>query len=381
MKIDNYAVAMNAQYYNLQFQETATTLSNTTQNFENESTEEITQIKLSERETEQVNMELSRELSKAVLKNIANESQRLVGDRVEISSTYAESQALDFSVSAFIQADGKEIELSLDVSLSRSFVQKTSIIMDLNRPLKDPLVISLDGRMPSLSSKSFSFDIDSDGKSDQISQLNSGSGFLALDKNDNGRIDDGSELFGTASGDGFADLSKYDDDKNGWIDENDAIFDKLQIWQKSDGKDKLIGLGEVGIGAIFLGNTATPFSLKDETNQLLGEIRKSGFVLFENGRAGVISQVDLAVSSETKDDLNRLDSIQKNITSLNLKNIYSKNEEDSSDTADTKLEKIQKDIKVLEAELRAAEDRDKAGIQTRIGALFAQMMAILEAEF
>jgi len=61
--------------------------------------------------------------------------------------------------------------------------------------LKDPLVLSFDGQMPTLSTKTFSFDIDSDGKSDQISQLNAGNGFLALDRNNNKKIDDGSELF------------------------------------------------------------------------------------------------------------------------------------------------------------------------------------------
>lgn len=56
-----------------------------------------------------------------------------------------------------------------------------------------------------------------------------GSGFLALDRNQNGVVDDGSELFGTQSGDGFAHLALYDQDSNGWIDANDPVFDKLRI--------------------------------------------------------------------------------------------------------------------------------------------------------
>lgn len=42
---------------------------------------------------------------------------------------------------------------------------------------------------------------------------------LSLDQNGNGEIDNGTELFGTKSGDGFADLARYDLDYNGWIDE------------------------------------------------------------------------------------------------------------------------------------------------------------------
>ncbi len=300
MKVQNYSVAMNAQYFNLQTEATQTSISTKNENFEGDMPTEVSRVAIESHKTDEANNLLSQELSQAILKNINSESYKLINDKVEISTISIEAQSLNFQVKAYVQADGKEIELSLDVSLSRSFVQKSTRTIELNKVMKDPLVISLDGKMPTLSSKTFSFDIDSDGKSDQISQLNAGNGFLALDKNSNGIIDDGNELFGTKSGDGFKDLSKYDEDKNGWIDENDAIFDKLRVWQKSEGKDKLIALGEVGIGAIFLGNTSTPFSLKSNSNELLGEIKKSGFVLFENARAGVISQLDLAVTPEIK---------------------------------------------------------------------------------
>ena len=371
---------MNAQYYNLQFQSTNTTLSNTTQNFNNQESNEVSKVELNTALLDDTNMQLSRELSETILKNIHNESRKFVDDRVEISSLYTEAQALSFSVSAFIQADSKEIELSLNVSLSRSFVQNMNISISLHPPLQDPLVISLDGTMPSLSSKSFSFDIDSDGESEQVSRMSSGSGFLALDKNLNGTIDNGSELFGTQSGDGFTDLSRYDDDNNGWIDENDAIFDKLRIWQKTDTEDKLISLGEVGIGAIFLGNTITPFSLKSETNQLLGEIRKSGFTLFENGKAGVISQVDLAINSETKEGLVTLESLQKEFSSSQVPTLYKKEDEKPMFSIDESMKKIQSKIKVLESELKDAQDYEKPGLQARIGALYSQMMSLLERE-
>ena len=75
--------------------------------------------------------------------------------------------------------------------------------------------------------------------------------FLALDKNGDGRMNDGSELFGTASGDGFKDLAAYDEDGNGWIDENDSIYSQLKIWTKDEnGKDHLIDLKDADVGAI-----------------------------------------------------------------------------------------------------------------------------------
>ena len=57
------------------------------------------------------------------------------------------------------------------------------------------------------------------------------SAYLAIDANNDGLINDGSELFGTRSGDGFADLAKLDSDGNRWLDEADSQFDRLRIWQ------------------------------------------------------------------------------------------------------------------------------------------------------
>ena len=379
MRIDNYAVAMDAQYFSVALTQTDASVSTTTQNFQDKDSK-VEQVNVVSEPKNSVSDELSAKLSNALLKNLSGESQRFTQDIVEINHTYVEAQALDFHTKALVQADGREYEISLDVSLSRSFVEQTKIVMQRDSYLKDPLVISLNGLMPTLSSNSFAFDIDSDGEHDQISKLSSGNGFLALDKNSNGFIDDGSELFGTKSGDGFSDLSKYDDDKNGWIDENDAIFDKLRIWEKTDSKDKLIGLGEVGIGAIFLGNTNTPFSLKSDSNELLGEIRKSGFFIYENGKAGVISQIDLAVNSKTKEDLNKLDTLQKNLFTKNVNTLYKKGSQESEDSTDTQMQKLQSEMKALETKLAHADEKQKPDLQARIGELFAQMMSILEAE-
>lgn len=203
MKIDSYSVQMNAQYYNLSLHSTNAELVDETQNFEKDDSLNVNALQESTKLTNE-DMRLSKELSKAILQNINAESRKVVRDRVEISSTKVESQGLNFTVDAKVVAQGKEIDVSMDLSLSRSFVQQTKMSVSLvAESLKDPLVLSLDGSMPSLSSKKFSFDIDSDGTSDQISLLSAKSAFLALDKNSNGIIDDGSELFGTKSGDGF----------------------------------------------------------------------------------------------------------------------------------------------------------------------------------
>ena len=157
----------------------------------------------------------------------------------------------------------------------------------------DPLVINLDTNIAQVSDQKFFFDLDQDGKEEEISSLKSGSGFLALDLNGDGVINDGGELFGTKSGNGFADLAKYDSDGNGWIDEADAIWEKLLIWTKDeDGNDKLYHLSELGVGAIGLGRTSTQFALNSEKdNSHNAMIRSTGIFLYENGNVSTVQHL------------------------------------------------------------------------------------------
>lgn len=181
--------------------------------------------------------------------------------------------------------------------MSRTFYEQTASVIDMNAlRLTDPLVIHLDSECAGVLDQKFYFDLDADGHQEQISRLDAGSGFLALDKNGDGIINDGSELFGTASGNGFADLAKYDQDGNGWIDEADEIFDKLLIWQKDEeGHDVLRALGAAGVGAIYLGSADTEFSMNSmEDNKTNAVVRQTGMFLYEDGGAGTIQQIDMA---------------------------------------------------------------------------------------
>lgn len=194
-------------------------------------------------------------------------------------------------------ADGREITFNLDLSMSRSFEEyyETTYQEEVVKMI-DPLVINLDSNIAGLSDQKFEFDLDTDGIKDSISMLSKGSGYLALDKNKNGKVDDGSELFGTKSGNGFADLAKYDMDGNGWIDEADDIFDKLLIWSKNEnGEDELYTLKEAGVGAICLQKASTNFSLNSvKNNQTNGAIRSTGIFLYENGNVGTVQHIDVA---------------------------------------------------------------------------------------
>ena len=210
---------------------------------------------------------------------------------------FEESENTSFSTVGTVKtSDGREINFNVNVGMSRDFQEYYREDLELaSFTFCDPLVINLDTDVAQLEDQTFYFDIDGDGEQDEVSQLGAGSGYLALDKNGDGIINDGKELFGTASGNGFRDLAEYDEDGNGWIDENDAIWDKLKIWTKDEnGKDVLYTLAEKGVGAICLQNASTDFTQKGAHGQTLGALRNTGVFLYENGNVGNVQHVDVA---------------------------------------------------------------------------------------
>lgn len=219
---------------------------------------------------------------------------------VEASATYRESESTQFSASGVIHtADGKTIDFTVDVNMSRTFAETRQASLkagEAAKPKVDPLVLNYGGHAAELTDTHFAFDLDSDGDSEQLAELGAGSALLALDKNGNGTIDNGQELFGPTSGDGFAELAQYDADGNGFLDAADPAYDKLRLWQRDgSGGSTLVALGQVGIGAIYLGRTATPFQLNTAQNQNLGQVASTGLFFREDGRAGTVQQVDYTV--------------------------------------------------------------------------------------
>lgn len=217
---------------------------------------------------------------------------------VVTSSFYLEQENTAYNANGIVRtADGRELNFGVTLEMSRAFCQKYESLSQYSYVVTDPLVINLDTNIGTVTDQKFLFDLDSDGEEEQISFAGEGSGFLALDKNGDGKINNGNELFGTQSGDGFRDLAEYDKDGNGWIDEADDVFKDLKVWTKdADGNDMLIDLKKAGVGAIYLGHTSTQFSLNElETNKTNGIVRSTGIYLKENGEAGTIQHIDLAI--------------------------------------------------------------------------------------
>lgn len=215
-------------------------------------------------------------------------------------ATYEEEESMTFSsVGKAVTADGRTIEFNMEIEMSRAFCESSEVLTKQTEVvMTDPLVISLDSNPVSVSDQKWRFDIDGNGTDDGISLLSKGSGFLAFDKNEDGKINNGTELFGAKTGNGFRELAEYDEDGNGWIDENDEVYSKLSVWIKDDtGNDKLIGLKQANVGAIYLANLSTDFSMKSERdNSHNAQLRRTGMYLTEDGMANTIQQLDMVNS-------------------------------------------------------------------------------------
>ncbi|WP_457939139.1 hypothetical protein [Aeromonas veronii] len=210
---------------------------------------------------------------------------------VEVTDSLLQQEQLNVVASASVATrDGQTIQLDLGFVLDWRQLEVSQRRTTLNA-LKDPLVLSLDGKIADLTEARVNFDIDQDGKEDSLPGLSEGSGFVALDRNGNGTIDDGGELFGARSGNGFGELATQDEDGNGVLDEGDSQFSALQFWHPEHAP---IALVELGIGAILLRPLDTPFThLGESGNQ--GVLRQSGLYLTEQGKGGWVQQIDLRV--------------------------------------------------------------------------------------
>lgn len=214
------------------------------------------------------------------------------------SSFFAELENTAYEATGIVNAaDGRNISFGVSIEMTRAFCEKYKSVSTQEYISTDPLVINLESNYANISNQKFLFDIDANGQEESVSLTERGSGFIALDKNNDGVINNGGELFGTKSGDGFADLAAYDSDGNSWIDEADAVFDDLKIWTKDDnGNDVIMSFKEAGVGAIYLNKASTEFSLNDnETNQTNAIIRSTGVYLKESGEVGTLQHVDLTL--------------------------------------------------------------------------------------
>jgi Ca2+-binding RTX toxin-like protein len=164
-----------------------------------------------------------------------------------------------------------------------------------------PIVLDLDGdgvETTGVKSGAF-FDHDGNGFAEQTAWVKADDGLLVFDKNGNGTIDNGLELFGdhtlladgTRAANGFQALAELDGNADGKIDAGDAAYADLKIWQDADGDGystpgELRTLSELGIAAIDTGFTQSALvDANGNAHQQAGSYQKT------DGSTGIATDV------------------------------------------------------------------------------------------
>lgn len=140
-------------------------------------------------------------------------------------------------------------------------------------PKVDPLILDLNGDglvTTNLDQSNVYFDLDTNGFAERTAWVDANDGLLVLDRDGDGKITNGQELFGdqtllsngTRATSGFEALREFDDNKDGKIDASDIVYLKLKVWQdlNRDGvsqAEEMKSLADVGIKAINLSSTFT----------------------------------------------------------------------------------------------------------------------------
>lgn len=216
------------------------------------------------------------------------------------TAIHVERESICFQAEGTVTTEcGQTISFNMGLQMQREEISIQSDAFGRIINGIDPIVLNFDENISMFDQNYFSFDLDGDGSCEEIPVLGGGCGFLALDRNGDGSITDGLELFGPATGSGFGELATLDNDGNMWIDENDPLFDSLLIWKEAGSEgEQLISLREAGVGAISVAHLGTQFTLEDKDGEAQGIVQANGLYLMENGEPKSMQEIDLVPKVE-----------------------------------------------------------------------------------
>jgi hypothetical protein len=195
---------------------------------------------------------------------------------------------------------------NLDPELNELYL-KSRHLVPINPLVIDPLVLDLDGdgKVSTVGLNGYDsvlFDHDGDGVKTATGWVAENDGLLVIDKNGNGVIDNGLELFGadyvkqdgTLAMNGFDALADLDANEDGVVDAEDAAFNQVKVWRdlNQDGisqANELFSLAELGIASIDLGATAVSESLANGNS-----ITATASYTRADGATGLVANLDLA---------------------------------------------------------------------------------------
>jgi hypothetical protein len=157
-----------------------------------------------------------------------------------------------------------------------------------------PIIISLDGPYRLTSPENgVRFDLDADGIADRVAWTDADSGlaFLVLDRNGNGRVDNGAELFGDSTRlsngakaqNGFIALAELDATQDGSVDASDSAWSNLQLWFDLDhdgrsSQDELLPIADTAVVAI-----GTEYQWAGRKDRFGNTLRYKGQITLQHG--------------------------------------------------------------------------------------------------
>jgi len=210
-------------------------------------------------------------------------------------STGRQSQALTTEEMSASLARRNSYELNLKFRQNTSVEERIGISLEeLGIKKVDPLVLDLDGKGIQLTEagKGAIFDVTADGKLDSTAWVKGNTALLTYDRNGNGVVDNGSELFGDQNGaaDGFEELGKYDTNGDRKITILDPIFKALKLYRDLNGdgkmsKNEFSSLSELGIKALNLNFMRTSADINGNSLILNGSFER------EDGSTGQLADV------------------------------------------------------------------------------------------
>ncbi|WP_114096729.1 hypothetical protein [Thalassospira profundimaris] len=173
--------------------------------------------------------------------------------QINFGALSVSSRSIEIDISAF-EAKFSKVAGQASISISEFEAHIEMVRIEIAQAFqKDPLILDLDGNGIEITSlqDGQKFDIDGDGTAEQTAWIRGADALIALDRNGDGKINDGRELFGDQNGakDGFAELAKYDDNLDGLIDQQDSVFSSLVLLRADGSQQKL---SDAGIRSISL---------------------------------------------------------------------------------------------------------------------------------
>jgi hypothetical protein len=214
------------------------------------------------------------------------------GLRIDVHEVRERLERSEFEAKARIATeDGRTIDIDLRQIQERLQRHEEHVSVRAGDALKDPIVVDLGLAGTTVAAEPKSVDLDGDGTGEALPHLGESSPFLVHDRDGDGVVDDGSELFGPTTGDGYAELRALDDDGNQFLDAGDAAWDRLALWIGDD----LVGLTDAGIGALYLGDVSAPFELLDAAGDRRAQQQAMSFWVGEDGSSGTTRRIDVAV--------------------------------------------------------------------------------------